>query len=185
MLVGCIGVPGSGKTTAAAEVFLGLKKTGFTAEFVVEVARQYIAQKKRLGGPVVLTDMDQIQIAIQQERIESLMNDPSLIVVSDSSPLNAWLYMTPEAQEQFIATKSLEFNATHYDLLVLVEGDGTVAEDAHRAHGAEHVAHLQEQCSRLVGLVEACGTKIWVHRRGQPVDALVWHLVNLFQSKMS
>jgi predicted ATPase len=181
MLVGCVGLPGSGKTTAAAEVFVGLKKAGFTAEFVVEVARQHIASKRKKapGQPLELTDIDQLQIALGQESIESLMNDEAVIVVSDSCVLNAWLYMSPEAQAQFVACGAFKHNLLPYDMLIHVVGDQTVANDPHRAHGAEHVSHLQAQEERLMALIEEGDVPVIEHRKGSPVDSIVWRLVDL------
>lgn len=108
MLINFIGCPASGKTTTAAMLFAKLKEEGIPSEFVCEEARIYIASMRYEQGlapedKLVLTDEDQKRIMASQYRTEEVMAEvcgPSVVVVSDSSALNALLYMTPECREE-------------------------------------------------------------------------------------
>lgn len=103
MLVTLIGSPCSGKTTAAAVAFARLKALGLSVEFIPEQARRYIASERyRLQLPVTrslkLAFADQLSIMREQVLAEQQMLfscGPDVIVITDSSPLNALLYMTP------------------------------------------------------------------------------------------
>ena len=105
MLISFVGSPCSGKTTVSALMFAQLKDTGYPVEFIPEQARYYIAAKRVETGaeaekPLVLTDEDQLAIMRQQHSIEAVMTTacgPSVAILTDSSPVNALLYMS-EAQ---------------------------------------------------------------------------------------
>lgn len=104
MLISFVGCPCSGKTTTAAKVFSSLKETGDVAEFITEQARFFIAEKRVTNKltpdqKVDLTDSDQSQIMDRQFRLEQLLLQacsPKTIIVSDSSVLNAILYMSDD-----------------------------------------------------------------------------------------
>lgn len=104
MLFNFIGCPQSGKTTTAAMLFASLKETGVVAEFCSEQARFYIAKKRvelklRPEDPLELTDEDQLKIMQAQVEAEEILVKAcgdKVMVISDSSPLNSMLYMTPE-----------------------------------------------------------------------------------------
>lgn len=141
MLVGFVGIPASGKTTIAAEVFAGLKRMGTPSEFVVEVARQAISELRKMSSdPVVLTDDIQKSFMLDQFKIEQKMNDSGVVCISDSSPLNALLYMeNPEYGEFF--KKVLD----SYDYLVVVQSEDkshSSQRDPNRVHGPESRARL-------------------------------------------
>jgi hypothetical protein len=116
MNVSFVGCPCSGKTTTAAMVFAYLKEAGLPVEFVPEYARQYIAQRRLEQGlspqdQLKLTDQDQIAIMAKQADMEWTMSKvcgPNVVVVSDSSPLNALLYMRPEARKHSVVRLVLE-----------------------------------------------------------------------------
>jgi hypothetical protein len=107
MLITFIGCPASGKTTTAAMLFAKLKEMGIATEFICEQARAYIAGIRCENGlkpedPVTLTDKDQRTIMTMQWEAEdgwTTACGPSVIVVSDSSALNALLYMTEECRQ--------------------------------------------------------------------------------------
>jgi len=125
MVIGSVGAPGSGKTTTAARVFAVLKEQGIPSEFIPEQARWYIAAERLNRGlppgePVVLTDQDQLHIMLQQLDAEELMLKSvgkHAVLVTDSSALNALLYMSPagiaRAEELGYIDQALE----HYDAL--------------------------------------------------------------------
>src|SRR5260370_9265394 len=107
MLVNFVGSPASGKTTAAAMLFAALKERGLAAEFVTEVARTYIARKKlwlaleNMEMPILYDD-DQFEIMHEQWHIEYKMvitGGRDSLIISDGSPLNSLLYMTPEFRQ--------------------------------------------------------------------------------------
>lgn len=113
MIVNFVGAPCSGKTTTAASLFAKLKEDGHPAEFVTEQARFYIAglrllrnlkPEEKLGK---LSDADQQNIMFQQMHYETMMQDvagPDMTIVTDSSYLNAILYMTEEAKNHHLKT---------------------------------------------------------------------------------
>jgi len=100
MLVNFIGSPASGKTTTAAMLFATLKECGVSTEFIVEEARRYIALRKESPEDMpLLSDADQYHIMATQLQSEQWMVrscGPQTLVISDGSPLNALLYMSPE-----------------------------------------------------------------------------------------
>lgn len=92
--------------------FAKLKELGMTCEFITEQARLYIANKRWVGGikpetKIELHDSDQVNIMLKQLDIETIVHHAvgeDVIVISDSSPLNALLYMS-EARRNDEATK--------------------------------------------------------------------------------
>lgn len=111
MLVSFAGCPCSGKTTTAAAVFASLKTLGVPVEFIPEQARMYIAEKRYdvsmpLTEKLILTKEDQYKIFVKQMYLERVMTKvcgDNMIIVTDSTPLNALLYLTEEERqgEQF------------------------------------------------------------------------------------
>jgi len=88
--------------------FASLKEVGLVSEFSVEQARLYIAKQRVLWGfgpddKLVLTDDDQVEIMrIQLELDELLVKacGPKVFIISDSSPVNAVLYMSPQCRKR-------------------------------------------------------------------------------------
>jgi hypothetical protein len=132
MLISFVGCPCSGKTTTAASVFASLKTLGLPVEFIPEQARLYIAKKRfyqKLSPEekLPLCNEDQVEIFMKQFYLEEVMTKvcgESMIIVTDSTPLNALLYMTPEKRQgafveglirdykrQLSLTKSVLFHA--------------------------------------------------------------------------
>lgn len=107
MLINIIGSPHSGKTTLAARLFDHFKTDDISSEFITERARQFIVEKRFrerlvLGQKVFLTDEDQVQIMKSQLMLEAayVYSVPKqTIIVSDSSPLNTLLYLSPEGRK--------------------------------------------------------------------------------------
>jgi hypothetical protein len=108
MIISMIGSPRSGKTTTAARVFSHLKEASFSCEYIPEQARMVIAEKRAVGDlkptdQLTLTDHDQYVIMCRQLELQRLMSKAcgeDSIIVTDSSPLNALLYMSPEYRNQ-------------------------------------------------------------------------------------
>lgn len=190
MLIGFIGIPSSGKTTLAAEVFASLKRMGVVSEFVVEIARQHIAAKRlNSSGDVVLTDDDQKQIMQLQLATEVLMSDNDTITVSDSSPLNALMYMTDECRNDVNVQKTYLTSLFLYDILVICDGIGSnQSPDHNRLHGQDQSKHLLAQRENLISAVKATnpkGLSIYRMRLDDPdcVKAFCFFAVDKFLSK--
>ena len=160
MLVSFLGSPCSGKTTTAAMLFAKLKEDGLPAEFLAEYARLYIANKRvnslKEKTKFNLTDEDQwniLKMQASQEELfdESLVGTVDGMVVSDTSCLNALLYMSRPRNDKgqptglpflwedtntktFVKrhlqkTQSLFFYAKPVDMPIYVGGD-----DPNRVH---------------------------------------------------
>lgn len=155
MLIGFLGIPSSGKTTLAATTFVELKRMGICAEFVVEIARGYIAKRRReTNRDVVLTDEDQSEIMSQQAEAEDLMNDKQVIVISDSSPLNSLLYLTDAVFDGVMEETDIVALAKEYDMLVVCrESDAPIAKDLNRLHGEESRRGLTARLEKLVAFI--------------------------------
>lgn len=103
-----IGSPNSGKTTTAAGLFSNVKQIGLLAEYIPEQARVYIAEKRKENSlkptdKVILKDQDQLSILKKQLDYENLIMasyGTDCILISDTSPLNTLLYMSPEARNK-------------------------------------------------------------------------------------
>lgn len=84
-----------------------MKELGIPVEFVPEYARQYIAKKRlekglRPGQALKLLDKDQKIILKKQADLEWTMAKvcgPNVTVISDASPLNTLLYMSPSLRD--------------------------------------------------------------------------------------
>ncbi len=108
MLFNFLGSPQSGKTTTAAMTFASLKEIGLVSEFSSEQARLYIARQRVLWGygpddKVTLTDEDQVEIMKQQLEVDETLVKacgPAVFIISDSSPLNSMLYMSPKCRNR-------------------------------------------------------------------------------------
>lgn len=123
MLITFVGCPASGKTTTAAMLFAKLKEMGIAAEFICEQARLHIArirweQALDPKDPVALTDNDQLAIMEAQWNIENMLTSVcgnSVVVVSDSSALNALLYMNPALRDHPESSELLTVLLEHYE----------------------------------------------------------------------
>ena len=189
MLVGFIGIPSSGKTTAAAQTFVELKKMGVSAEFVVEIARQHIAKKRQKTGveQVVLDDKDQVEIMHEQLNAERLMNSPKTIVVSDSSPLNSLMYMGEYVKGGKFVKGYAQMALESYDLLVLCpEQRYAVDGDVNRLHGESDRARLTAARDELMLMVTKLRPDLAIftmYDQGDGPLTLAYSLVDLFYEK--
>lgn len=160
MLFNFIGCPQSGKTTTAAMVFSVLKEFGFLTEFVPEQARQYIAQRRfNMRGtgltPPDLDDNDQFNIMFQQLQIDQVMTysgGDQVTVISDSSPLNALLYMTDETRYSSQVKGLIQHHLrmlTHSFYMKPVHDPNHYA-DPHRVHSYEQSLLIDSKIPALL-----------------------------------
>lgn len=91
VVVNVFGGPGAGKTTAALEIAAGLKKDGYTAKYVDEVASELIADGKlhMLDGTLEHQRHVHGEQLARQRRWEGRVD----FVVTDSPPLLSALYV--------------------------------------------------------------------------------------------
>lgn len=83
--------------------FASLKEVGLVAELSSEQARIFIAEKRVLAGlspqeTLALSDQDQLEIMRRQVELDELLVKAcgsDVFIISDTSPLNAVLYMSP------------------------------------------------------------------------------------------
>jgi thymidylate kinase len=160
MFVGMIGSPCSGKTTVAASVFAALKKMGYSVEFISEEARYYIAQAKlrlEVDTKLVLEDRDQADIAWEQYRREAvfcLTCNPKTVVLSDSSMMNAMLYMSTDGREKLssFVKEYLQAGLYFYCKPVNVVADPT---DSNRVHSPEESLLIDQQVEEVLSMFPA------------------------------
>jgi len=200
MLINFVGSPASGKTTTAAMLFAKLKEYGLSAEFVGEEARRYIVirkfSKRAFRENPILTDIDQANIMENQADIEDMMvlgTSPDTVIISDGSPLNALLYMTPEFRREnhrvkaflnmtrTLMTKSLTFVCeplkSHRDV-----------RDSNRIHNLEQILKIDEQLIPVMnetGLEHLAPPSIysgsrWVWLTGDPQQRLATALCSVY-----
>ena len=135
MVIGFIGAPYSGKTTTAAKAFADLKDLGAATEYVPEVARWYIAEKKtywtgayrRALRPEFeglkfegLKNEDQIRIMERQLENEAIMAascDFDTMVITDGCALNSLLYMPESLRRCAEVSRCITQSIDQYDVL--------------------------------------------------------------------
>jgi len=88
-------------------LFASMKETGMVCEFSPEQARFYIAGLRvKLGlrpeDPLTLSDEDQLSIMTSQVEASEILHKACgerVFIISDSSPINSMLYMSPEFRD--------------------------------------------------------------------------------------
>ena len=171
MLVGFVGAPCSGKSTIASHIFSNFKRNGITSEIIIEQARQYIAKIRYDKGlspkdVITLTDEDQHKIAHQQIELERIMKHScgiNTIIISDSSAINAFIYMSMPTKERF---KDAFFSAlTEYDILFFCNPID-IGEDTNRVHDAEAIEVAQSEAERLLKKIRESGLTTIIELNG-------------------
>lgn len=160
MLVEFIGTPASGKTTTAAKLFESLKNYNVTTEFLPEEARKFIVYKRKqfnlsYNSLIRLTDQDQLKILKNQIDIELTYKNycsPEIVIVADSSPLNALLYMTPEMRssdevQALVNTWKTQINPIVMRCLPVVLSHVT---DCNRVHNHNEINALENLVDPLL-----------------------------------
>ncbi len=165
MLVSFVGLPASGKTTIATKMFSSFKENGTNCELITEIARQYIANiryEKKLThyDKILLTDEDQKNIAIKQFELERIMKyscDPSTIIISDSSVLNAGMYMSTDLYNNESIKEFLKNASLAYDLLFFCHPIDLSAlpEDSNRVHDLEFIQSIKSRALNLLDFIKS------------------------------
>lgn len=199
MLISFIGAPASGKTTVAALVFADLKEAGVNVEFVPEQARVYIAEKRLrwkkrdLAYPPLegfsLDDGDQIEIMRRQINAENVFFEayPETVIVTDSSPLNALLYMSENCRKTnpFVTTAILRSmlmaDVNPYFYAGIPDTANPYVEDPGRAHGFYESKRLEATLGDVVVPHVPSPMKVLfgtAHHRAFQVLQTVWSLLD-------
>lgn len=115
--IGFIGVPSSGKTTAARNLYQKIKNYGLEVELVTEFARDYMAQK----GVPISSPTEQLHVQKEQlkREIESTNNSPAFLI-TDSPVLLGEIYLRhyyPKSIEHADASRLLSYVLPPYDIL--------------------------------------------------------------------
>jgi hypothetical protein len=161
MLIGVLGVPASGKTTLMTKAFANFKENGITCELIIEEARRYISELKfnrKMGfnDKLLLNDLEQKEIAERQFKIEQYMKHsctPSTIIMSDSSTLNAGLYMSLDLYEKLFDEGFWYRLANNYDLLFYchpLDNLSVLPEDGNRVHDLEQIRNVENRAQNLL-----------------------------------
>lgn len=153
MLVSFVGCPCSGKTTTAAMLFSTFKDSGSVVEFITEQARLYIAEKRldhfRAGyeHPLQLDDIDQIKIMEKQKHVEDVFvktSSPETLIVTDSSVINAFLYMSESRRD--VNYRAVTDHLKLYDIVFYSKPvDEFLEDDLNRVHDKAFSKKINEE----------------------------------------
>lgn len=166
MIVALLGSPCSGKTTTAAKAFVALKEQGVIAEFITEQARWYIAEKRwnlklKPQDRLELDETDQLAIMEKQFNAEQILKSSSTsstVVISDSSALNALLYMTDAMTKSAAVNNLVEACLKAYDLVYYCKPLSFFPlGDANRLHDQ---AFALEADKKIPALVDRLGIRL-------------------------
>ena len=134
LIVNIYGGPGAGKSTTALQLVAELKKLGYHADYVSEVAKELVYAKdfEHLDG----TLKNQSKILSEQKRRLDIMLDNVDVVVTDSPLLLNTVYLKENAPEYIESVFSQYENYNNYN--VVVERDLSVKfEQEGRIHNLE------------------------------------------------
>lgn len=134
LIVDIFGGPGAGKSTTALQLVAELKKLGYHADHVSEVAKELVYAKdfEHLDG----TLKNQSKILSEQKRRLDIMLDNVDVVVTDSPLLLNTVYLKENAPEYIESVFSQYENYNNYN--VVVERDLSVKfEQEGRIHNLE------------------------------------------------
>ena len=134
LIVNIYGGPGAGKSTTALQLVAELKKLGYHADYVSEVAKELVYAKdfEHLDG----TLKNQSKILSEQKRRLDIMLDNVDVAVTDSPLLLNTVYLKENAPEYIESVFSQYENYNNYN--VVVERDLSVEfEQAGRIHNLE------------------------------------------------
>ncbi len=160
-LIGFLGLPASGKTTTAAQVFGKMKSFGTLVEYVPEQARRFIAERRKDGGRVTLSQEDQVGImTLQLEEEERFLinaddKEHTSIVLTDSCAFNSMLYMDQETLRSPEVIALVQRALNQYDLIFsCYPTSGPVPSDPYRLHSKEESKALEGKFASVLDFVE-------------------------------
>lgn len=113
-VVNLFGGPGVGKSTLAAEVFVGLKKRGVQVELIQEYVKAWAWEGKPIGT------FDQLYILAKQLKLETRLYGKVEVVVTDSPLLFSPIY------ERFYGSKSPMSETAALSVMRAAEEGGVV-----------------------------------------------------------
>lgn len=125
-----------------------------TCEFITEQARLYIANKRWVQGlkpeeKCELNDSDQFRIMVKQLEIEKTMYevvDDHVIVICDSSPLNALLYMSEKERNTGTTKELLERTIAQADVTFYCPPvSAFTSHDSNRVHDEKFSLEIDSQ----------------------------------------
>ena len=165
-------------------LFASMKETGMVAEFNPEQARYYIAKLRVRQGlrpeDVLLTDEDQYQIMKAQVEADEVFVKACgerVFIVSDSSPLNSMLYMTPDFrksdQVQDLVRRSMSLRSISFHMYPIYR---PYLEDPNRIHDEQQSREIDSQIPGLLQVVRDLQVT--------PVDGTVSERLLLVQNRI-
>lgn len=179
LVVNIYGGPGIGKSTSALQIVAELKKMGYSAEYVSEVAKEYVYAKNYeiLDGKL---ENQKKLMREQQSRLDLLIGNVD-IVITDSPLLLNGVYLNEEAE---ITDKHLDdiFSVyseySNYDI-VLERDLSSEFETEGRIHTLEQ--SIQKD-AEITSLLDECDIKYSTYKRDDIisiVDSIVSNLEEL------
>lgn len=162
LIVNIYGGPGIGKSTAALQIVAELKKMGYSAEYVSEVAKDYIYAKnfEMLNGKY---ENQSKLMKEQQSKIDLLIGNVD-IVITDSPLILSGAYINEDDKtaKKFVSEVISEYQAyNNYD--IVLNRDLSVAfETEGRIHNLEQSI---EKDAEITSLLDDCGIEYKTYER--------------------
>lgn len=103
LIVSLVGGPGAGKSTTAAFLFGRLKKSGVNAEFVHEVAKDFTWEERWMALS------SQPYVISKQLRNYDRLTGKVDVIITDTSPLLAHIYLDPGMMSSRTASLFLQY----------------------------------------------------------------------------
>jgi len=173
MKLAFIGTHGTGKTTLCYDVTAGLKRQGFNADMVKEVARLSPLPINRKTSLDAQTWILMTQVA-EEIRSASLHD----VVVCDRSVLDNYAYMVLSCGRQKAIERFVEYWMTSYDVLIKVPMIAPAAEDGVRDTDEFFVRSIDQLVDTLLAekqishcRLDAASRDGWVNQAMQAVTS--------------
>jgi hypothetical protein len=145
MLIGFVGSPCSGKTTAAFSLSSALKNNGKPVEFFPEYAREYIMKKRYMMHNITLGRSDQFAIYTGQKEREMMykLMSPNSITITDGSTLNSYFYGLQ-------GDLKLEDELDRYDVIFFCRGLKNSEQDDNRVHDQDFSKMMDKKIAERI-----------------------------------